>query len=272
MKIFLGWSGDESRAVAVALKDWLRAVCNAFEPWMSDMIAKGTRWSPAIAAELQASKAGVFTLTPDNLASGWLHFEAGAISNVKDARVCTFLRRVDRATVPEPLAAFQHTRSDDRVDTLEMVKALWRQMPADESKVSEVELLKYFDRWWPDLEGQLAEIRPPEDGAAPPIPTVELMAGQTLKLVRELVDRDRERAAAEIEQRRIADAKMAAARRYGLADQQLTALADAGHLGTSIADLLRRSIETQDPPLPLREEIRNAASPSPPPSPASASE
>ena len=197
MLIFLGWSGEESKAVTLALKDFLKKVCQAFEPWMSEMIEKGARWSPAIAEKLRQSKAGVFVVTPDNLASEWLHFEAAAISNVPGAKVCTYLRRVTAAGVREPLRAFQHTKAGDQADTLEMVKTLWRQMPPEESRLTESELVETFNGWWPAFEKRNQEIKPPEGGAAPPKPDPTEIMEQTLTLVRELVERDRARAGEE---------------------------------------------------------------------------
>src|SRR5437867_12300590 len=129
MQIFLGWSGPESKAAALLLKDWLKMVCNAFDPWISDDVEKGVRWSLALAAKLRESQAGVFVLTPNNLATQWIHFEAGAISNVPDARVCTFLMRLEPPSIGRPLGDFQHTRAGDRDDMLRLVKSLWSKVP-----------------------------------------------------------------------------------------------------------------------------------------------
>lgn len=36
VKVFIGWSGEQSRSVAQALRGWLRTVVQHVEPWMSD--------------------------------------------------------------------------------------------------------------------------------------------------------------------------------------------------------------------------------------------
>jgi hypothetical protein len=196
MLIFLGWSGDESKEVALVLKGWLKMVCNTFDPWISDDVDKGVRWSPAIAAKLRESQAGVFVLTPNNLPARWLHFEAGAISNVPDARVCTLLRRLKPAAIERPLGDFQHTQDGDRDDMLRLVKTLWAKVPAGSSGLSEKQLEQSFDAWWPKLIEALAKI-PPDSGAPPPAPNLGEMMEQVLALVRELVEGNRERTASQ---------------------------------------------------------------------------
>jgi hypothetical protein len=47
MKVFISWSGAQSKAAAHALKEWLPDVIQNLSPWMSDLdIAAGRRWSP----------------------------------------------------------------------------------------------------------------------------------------------------------------------------------------------------------------------------------
>lgn len=50
MKIFISWSGTRSRAMAVALRNWLPDVVQAFKPFMSEEdIEKGRRGLDVIA-------------------------------------------------------------------------------------------------------------------------------------------------------------------------------------------------------------------------------
>src|SRR5687767_13125889 len=91
--IFISWSGEPSRKVAEALHGWLPMVIQAATPWMSNSdIEKGQRWGNEIAARLSQIDIGIVCLTPDNLNSPWLLFEAGAISKeMQRGRVCTYL-------------------------------------------------------------------------------------------------------------------------------------------------------------------------------------
>jgi hypothetical protein len=104
MKVFLSWSGERSKEVAEAFRDWLPQMMHAVVPWMSkSSIEKGARSAQAIADELEDTKVGIVCLTGDNLAAPWLLFESGAIAKTKDARVCTFLLDIKNADVEPPL-------------------------------------------------------------------------------------------------------------------------------------------------------------------------
>ena len=93
MKVFLGWSGEVSHDVALALHSWLPRVIQVVRPYVSsEDIAQGARWSAAIAAELGTSNFGIICVTKENVNSPWINFEAGALSREIDkSRVSPFL-------------------------------------------------------------------------------------------------------------------------------------------------------------------------------------
>ncbi len=125
MEVFISWSGTRSHAIARALHGWLPQVINALRPWLSSTdIDKGARWSQDISARLNNAKAGIICLTPNNLSSPWILFEAGALSKSIDASyVCTFLVELEPAAVAQPLAQFQATRAE-KDDVLRLLKTL----------------------------------------------------------------------------------------------------------------------------------------------------
>ena len=89
MDIFISWHGKRSHAVAVALRDWLPLIVNAFKPWLSSAdIDKGARWRTELATKLGSVTAGIFCLTPSNLTAPWLIYEAGAISRAPKKPMC----------------------------------------------------------------------------------------------------------------------------------------------------------------------------------------
>lgn len=113
MDVFISWSGERSRAAAEALRGWLPMIINALKPWLSSAdIDKGTRWSTDVATRLEAAKVGILCLTPNNLHSDWILFEAGALSKtLENTFVCPFLIGLEPTDLEQPLAQFQATRN-----------------------------------------------------------------------------------------------------------------------------------------------------------------
>ena len=63
MKVFLSWSGDRSRQVAAALREWIPLVLQHVEPWMSDHdIGAGDRWAVEIGKRLEENHFGIICL------------------------------------------------------------------------------------------------------------------------------------------------------------------------------------------------------------------
>jgi TIR domain len=157
MRIFLSWSGSASRAVAVALREWLPTVLQAAEPYVSsEDIEKGARWSAEIAQQLSATDFGIICVTEDNFGSPWINFEAGALSKSVDAsRVSPFLLDMRPTDLVGPLSQFQATLPE-----LEDVIRLLRSINSfTERPVDEARLIKSVRMWWSGLEEQLDAIR-----------------------------------------------------------------------------------------------------------------
>ena len=197
MEIFISWSGDRSHAVALALRNWLPKIVNAFKPWLSSSdLEKGTRWGVDVAKRLNTANAGIICLTHDNLHSDWIHFEAGALSKVVDsARVCTLLIDLETSDLEPPLSQFQATRtSEDEV--LELMKSLNRLL--GESALSDEHVSEAFHMCWPTLKAELDKL-PENKSAGRPIRTERQLIEEILAHVRNLnapgqslLDEDRE--------------------------------------------------------------------------------
>jgi hypothetical protein len=157
MKVFISWSGPMSHRVAVALRDWLPAVLQAIEPYVSsEDIDKGARWNTDISKELEDSSFGILCITPENLEAPWLNFEAGALSKSLDrARVAPFLFQVERTAITGPLLQFQSTllEIDDVRKLVKSLNAALDDQALDEARVDEI-----FDVWWPRLKEALEAI------------------------------------------------------------------------------------------------------------------
>jgi len=157
MKVFISWSGDTSKKVAEAIREWLPTVLQTVKPYFTPSdIEKGTRWSSDIAQELDDSMAGIFCVTSQNLSSQWLMFEAGAISKkVDQSLVCPILIGLDNSDINGPLTQFQTTlfeKSDFRRLVSDLNKA------NTSNTLEESVLHTVFEKFWPELELKVQSI------------------------------------------------------------------------------------------------------------------
>jgi hypothetical protein len=185
MKVFLSWSGEVSKQVALALRDWLPKVIQAIEPWMSsEDIEKGTRWSSDIAKELATTKAGIVCVTPDNQNAAWLNFEAGALSKtVEKEMVCPYLFELKSSDLIGPLVQFQAAEAN-KADTLRLLSTLNRAITP--KPLSDTMLSEAFENWWGKFESRIAAI----SLAAP----IEIIPRTTGDMIEEVLDIVREQA------------------------------------------------------------------------------
>lgn len=156
MKIFISWSGKQSQAVANALREWLPAVIPGSQPWVSGVdIPAGGRWFEVLMRELESAKFCIIALTPDNLRSPWIYFEAGAIAaKHRDAKVCGFMTGISASQIPGPFAQFQCVQAD--------ADGAWALAQAisgsfQDKHYDDRQLRTWFDASWPRLREKLKE-------------------------------------------------------------------------------------------------------------------
>lgn len=156
MRIFISWSGERSEQLAKALREWLPLVIHHAEPWLSQAdIQAGERWSVEIAKQLESTNFGIICVTPENLNSAWLLFEAGALAkSMEDGRVIPLLLDLEFKNISGPLAQFQAKKAD-AVGLRELVNSLNK---AESTPVPEAHLGKLFSALFPELEKQISEI------------------------------------------------------------------------------------------------------------------
>jgi hypothetical protein len=119
-------------------------------------IEKGTRWRAGLASELESTSVSIICLTPENLESPWIHFEAGALSKQQqNSHVCTLLFGVEPIDIREPLSQFQATKAQQE-DIRKLIQTINR-IQGDDA-LSESKLIGAFDVWWPKLDQRLNEI------------------------------------------------------------------------------------------------------------------
>lgn len=183
MQLFLSWSGERSKAVATALTRWLPDVFQDLSVWMSaHHIDAGQRWGHELGNQLASTSFGVLCLTPDNVQSPWLLFEAGALSKViSDAKVVPYLFELSPTDVPFPLAQFQgvEATNDGTLDLLQSINSsLERPLPGDRIE-------RLFTKWWPDLKAALDAV-PATDTNHPAHRSDRALLEEVLQTVRTL--------------------------------------------------------------------------------------
>ncbi len=151
MKVFISWSGDRSKKIAEVLPQWIPKVLQAAKPYYTpDDISKGARWQKEIAAELDAARVGLICLTPDNLESAWIMFEAGAISRqIDQTRVVPILFDVAPSDIKGPLVQFQ-AAPFSKAEMRKVVNMMNGEL--QDQALLPKDLDEVFEMWWPKLE------------------------------------------------------------------------------------------------------------------------
>src|SRR6266446_10561702 len=93
LEVFVSWSRAASHQAAAAFQEWLPGVLPGVRTWTSsEDITKGAPWFSSISAQLSKSGACLILITPENVGSQWLFYEAGAIAHaMPGALICPYL-------------------------------------------------------------------------------------------------------------------------------------------------------------------------------------
>lgn len=156
MNVFISWSGERSGLLARALADLLPDAILDLKTWMSEHdIQAGSRWAHELDQQLESSNFGVLCLTPENMNSAWLLFEAGSLAkSISEGKVVPYRLNLDATNVPLPLAQFQGVDANEH-GTRKLLQSLnaARKQPVDAGRLERV-----FQRWWPDLNARITAI------------------------------------------------------------------------------------------------------------------
>ncbi len=153
MKVFISWSGESSRAVAEALRNWIPYILPFAKPWISGDIRAGARWNREIDDELAQTNFGIICLTQENQLKPWILFEAGALAkSLERTFLVPYLIGINSSDVMEPLNLFQATRCD-RTGTFKLIESINEALGKDTRPLEEVKVV--FDALWPQLEPKL---------------------------------------------------------------------------------------------------------------------
>lgn len=173
MKVFISWSGKRSKAMANALKEWIPLIVQHSEPFVSDKdISAGDRWAQAIAGELESSNFGILCITPENISSEWIMFEAGALSKaMQDAKVIPLLFGLELSDLSGPLQQFQALKVDEQgmLDALKAINA------ASDNKTGDATIEQLVPALWSQLQAKLDAIPAKTETAKHMRPQIEIM-------------------------------------------------------------------------------------------------
>jgi TIR domain len=184
MKVFVSWSGEKSREVALALRAWLPGVINSVNPFVSAKdIDPGARWQVEIARQLEDTNYGIICVTRDNQHAPWLNFEAGALAKtVELSRVIPLAVDLNPSDIESPLGHFQAQPASE-----EGIHAIVRSINAASTPPLAIELLeKSFRKWWPELETNLQAIQDATPAAIGDTRSERELLEETLDIVRSL--------------------------------------------------------------------------------------
>ncbi len=162
--MFISWSGERSKKLAEGLRDWLKAVVQAADPWMSSLdIGAGERWAHEVGDALEEAQFGIICVTRSNQHAPWILFEAGAVAkSVRQGRVVPLLFDLPKSELRHPLALFQAVLAD-KEGILDLIEAVNKSLAEFEQSLDTIILHRVFDWSWEDFEKLLDAVGAIED-------------------------------------------------------------------------------------------------------------
>ena len=157
MKVLISWSGDASKSIAQTFRDWSRYVIQSLDVWMSEEdIPAGARWAQELGNQLENTNFGIICLTPENILSPWLMFEAGALSkSLTSGRVVPLLFGLKKTDLSGPLSQFQAVETT-KTGIKTLVTSLYN--ASEDPKLLEEIVTNTFEAFWPKLEEDIGRI------------------------------------------------------------------------------------------------------------------
>jgi hypothetical protein len=158
MRVFISWSGEASKAMALGLHRFIQQVLGRADPWMSEPdIAVGTRWPEELREGLAGTGYCVICVTRENVEKPWLNYEAGVIRDGLNKPTAPWMLDITPADFPTlPLNPLQG-RVCSREGTLQLVKSINDALGTGGKSAAIIEDL--FEKCWPELEEALSGAR-----------------------------------------------------------------------------------------------------------------
>jgi hypothetical protein len=154
MKIFVSWSKEPARTIALQIRHLLSMVLGTASVWVSEEdIPKGKRWSDEVSKELDLTDTGIVVCTANSVHEPWLNFEAGALAKKAGSTLHCICFGIQISGLSGPLGLFQAT-AFERGDMLELIRSL-NDSNATKSKPGDLDAR--FDLVWPAFEKAVSQ-------------------------------------------------------------------------------------------------------------------
>lgn len=156
MKVFISWSGEASKAAALALHEAIREVFNGVEPWVSaEDIGPGQEWFGELMATLKDTRFAIACLTRSNLSAPWVMFESGAVSaHFGRLNLVPLLLEGDIKQLADPMARFNGAVFD-QAGMLNLFRAINKTLDVPMTKAALDAV--FTTQVWPRLEKQVQQ-------------------------------------------------------------------------------------------------------------------
>ena len=181
MKIFIGWSKENSKRIAEQLRDML---LHLFDPnlelFMSAKdVSSGVDWEKELYKELEQSSFGIICFSGSNRFNPWLFFEAGFLK-ANESEICPYLHDLSANEIPSPLRSFQSAYCDEE-STLKMILDINKKLGNQKGHNPEI-LKDNFKHQWQDFEKRLRDINANYDNSKP-----EELIAKKIKALEEII-------------------------------------------------------------------------------------
>ncbi|GEM_PF-3211279 len=157
-EVFVSWSGEWSKRIAALLIEWIPKVLSVKFFFSPQDMSLGKVWVRDLSQHLATSKFGILVITPENVNSPWVIFEAGVLMKDFDSgRVIPYLVSFDGKDLETgPLAMLQATKADEN-GTMQLINAI--RISQDNSEKEKDDVIKWrFNQCWKEFSEEIDKI------------------------------------------------------------------------------------------------------------------
>lgn len=153
LSIFISWSKRCSGDIAKEIKQWIEENVAQVSVFISHEIGAGEKWQRVIDDKLTNADMGIIVLTPENINSAWVLFEAGAIYN-KDGKILPLLCGREAGKIEGPLKNLNYVDFSKKG-----IKKLLEQINTQLGlSMTDNAIKNSIEGTWANLEGKIAPL------------------------------------------------------------------------------------------------------------------